>query len=238
MRSKVKSIVDGNAGIYSKIFDLTIVILILISLVSFAVETMPGLSTKFHNSLSSIELITVAIFTLEYLIRIWVADKRPKFIFSLYGLIDLLAILPFYFMLGVDLRGIRTLRVLRVLRLFKLVRYNAAMSRFYKALILCREEMVLFLLMMFILLFISSIGIYYFENPVQPDKFSSFFTSLWWAIATVTTVGYGDVYPITTGGRFFTFVILIIGLGVIAIPSGLIAAAFTKVREDEKINNF
>lgn len=91
--------------------------------------------------------------------------------------------------------------------------------------------MILFFSVMMILLFFSSVGIYYFENPAQPEAFASIFDSLWWATTTITTVGYGDIYPITAGGRFFTFFVLIIGLGIVAVPTGLLASALTKARE-------
>ena len=102
-----------------------------------------------------------------------------------------------------------------------------------KALSEAKEEFTLFFFTTLILLFISAAGIYYFEHPVQPEAFSSILHSLWWAIVTLTTVGYGDVYPITLGGRIFTFIILLIGLGVVAAPAGLIASALSKVREAE-----
>jgi len=183
----IKKVIEGNAGIYSQIFDFSIQILILISLIGFAVGTIPQISPGLKNALTITELITVIVFSLEYFLRLVVADHKIKFVFSFFGIIDLLAILPFYFAMGFDLRAIRILRILRFLRMFKLARYNAAMNRFYQALMLSKEEMVLFVVMIFILMFISSIGIYYFENPHQPEKFSSFFSSLWWAVATLTT---------------------------------------------------
>jgi voltage-gated potassium channel len=108
------------------------------------------------------------------------------------------------------------------------------MNRFGKALNLAREEAVLFMLVTAILLFLSAVGIYYFEHQAQPDNFKSIPHSLWWAVATLTTVGYGDVYPITAGGRVFTFVILMIGLGIVAVPAGLVAAALSQIRDDEE----
>ena len=108
------------------------------------------------------------------------------------------------------------------------------MNRFGKAIALAKEEAILFLLATIVLLYLSAVGIYYFEHQVQPEQFKSIPHSLWWAVATLTTVGYGDVYPITVGGKVFTFIILMIGLGIIAVPAGLVASALSKVREDEK----
>jgi len=140
----------------------------------------------------------------------------------------LLAILPFYLSFGVDLRALRALRFLRLFRVFKLVRYNRALNHFSKAIKSAKEEILLFLFITLILIYFSAVGIYYFENEAQPEHFSSILDSLWWSIITLTTVGYGDVYPITAGGKIFTFFILLIGLGIVAIPTGIISSALTK----------
>ena len=118
--------------------------------------------------------------------------------------------------------------------MLKLTRYNTALQRIYRALLLAKEELLLFLFSITLLLYLSSVGIYYFENKAQPEVFSSVFESFWWAVITLTTVGYGDVVPITLGGRCFTIVFLIIGLGVIAAPTGLIASAMNTARTEEK----
>jgi voltage-gated potassium channel len=114
------------------------------------------------------------------------------------------------------------------------VRYNSAIERFSLAFKLIKEELTMFSLVSFILIYLSAVGIYYFENTVQPEAFSSIFSSLWWSVVTLTTVGYGDVIPVTIGGRIFTFIILMIGLGIIAIPSGMISSALTEARDIEK----
>jgi voltage-gated potassium channel len=168
------------------------------------------------------------VFTLEYLLRIYVADSKPRFIFSFFGIIDLLAIIPFYLSFGIDLRSLRALRFLRLFRILKLVRYNKAMNHFTSAIKSAKEEILLFVFITLILIYFSAVGIYYFENEAQPEHFTSIFDSLWWAIITLTTVGYGDVYPITVGGKVFTFFILMIGLGIVAIPTGIISSALTK----------
>ena len=168
------------------------------------------------------------IIIIEYILRIYVADRKLNFIFSFFGIIDLLAILPFYLAFGVDMRSLRAVRFLRLFRIFKLVRYNKAIIQFTKAMAMAKEQILLFVFTTLILIYFSAVGIYYFENQAQPEHFSSIFDSLGWAIVTLTTVGYGDVYPITIGGRVFTFIILIIGLGIIAIPTGIISVALTK----------
>lgn len=173
------------------------------------------------------------MFTVEYLLRIFVSDKPFKFIFSFFGIIDLLAILPFYLSLGIDLRGARALRFLRLFRILKLTRYSRAVRRVGLAFKLVREELIIFLFATLIVLYLAAVGIYHFEHESQPKEFASVFHSLWWAVATLTTVGYGDVYPVTLGGRLFTFIVLLAGLGVVSVPSGLFASALSKAREIE-----
>ena len=233
MVSSLKRIIEENNTKEGKIFDIFIQILIVLSLISFSVETLPNLSKDVSQFLQLFEIIAITIFSIEYLLRIIVASNKGKFIFSFYGIIDLLAILPFYLSLGIDLRSIRIFRLFRIIRMFKLARYSKAVQRFKKAYDIVHDEMVVFIVFTLILLYISSIGIYYFENEAQPEQFKSVFHSLWWSVSTLTTVGYGDIYPVTCGGRVFTFFVLLIGLGIVAVPSGLIASAFTKVREEE-----
>ncbi|TGV02024.1 ion transporter [Flavivirga rizhaonensis] len=236
MKQYIKSIVEINDNKKSRYFALFIQGLILLSVVTFSIETIPNLKPQTKVILQSIEWFSVIVFSLEYFLRIYVADSRPKFIFSFFGIIDLLAILPFYLSFGVDLRSLRALRFLRLFRILKLVRYNKAMNHFTSAIKSAKEEIFLFILITLILIYFSAVGIYYFENEAQPEHFSSIFDSLWWAIITLTTVGYGDVYPITVGGKVFTFFILMIGLGIVAIPTGIISSALTK-SVDKKVDN-
>lgn len=235
MKQKIKLLLDD---IYpakgSRSVAFFIQGLILLSLVAFSIETLPDLSENSIYWLQVIEFVCVILFTIEYVLRIYVAVKKLKFIFSFFGIVDLLAILPFYLSFGVDLRSLRTLRFVRLFRVFKLVRYNRAIKHFTNAISIAKEEILLFLFVTVILIYLAAVGIYYFENAAQPDHFSSIFSSLWWAIITLTTVGYGDIYPITVGGRVFTFFILLIGLGIVAIPTGIISSALTKTI-DEKL---
>jgi voltage-gated potassium channel len=233
MKEKIDQIVgtrETKAGLY---FDYVIQFLILLSILAFTIETIPNLEEKTISLLNKIELVFIIIFSIEYIIRIYIAKNKFKFIFSFYGIIDLLAILPFYLSFGFDLRSARILRFLRIFRIIKLIRYNKAINRFTIAFKMIKEELIMFSVFSLILIYLSAVGIYYFENEVQPDSFSSIFSSLWWSIVTLTTVGYGDAIPITVGGRIFTFLILMIGLGIIAIPSGMISSALTEARNLE-----
>ena len=230
---KLKTIVEDNTTVHGRAFDLAVQLLIAVSIVGFSIETLPGLSPPTKQLLQGIEAVTVGIFTVEYILRIAVADRKIGFITSFYGIVDLLAILPFYVSTGLDLRSIRALRFLRMFQAFKLARYSKAIQRFHRAFTLVKEEIFLFLVVTAMLLYLTAAGIHYFEHPLQPEAFSSVFHGLWWAVATLTTVGYGDVYPITTGGKIFTFFVLIIGLGIVAVPSGLMASALSEARKQE-----
>lgn len=234
MKNKLRILIEDNTTRGGKIFDYFIQILILISLISFSIETLPNNSIETQQILLIIEMFCVFVFSIEYLLRIFVAKKPLKYIFSFYGVIDLLAILPFYLKATIDLRALRAFRIFRIFRALKLIRYNKALHRFHVAARIVKEEMVLFFMVTAIMIFLSASGIYFFENEAQPELFSSIFHSLWWAIVTLTTVGYGDVFPITLGGKIFTFFVLIIGIGVVTVPAGLVATALTKARELEE----
>jgi len=227
---RLKALVEDNTTHAGRLFDIFIQAIIVISLVSFSIETLPDLTEAQQRTLYLIELVCVSIFTVEYVLRIVVSSNRPRFIFSFFGIIDLLAILPFYLATSLDLRSLRILRLLRLLRAVKLVRYSKAVKLFRQAFILAREELILFGVLALMLLYLASVGIWYFENPAQPDKFSSVFSSMWWAVSTLTTVGYGDVVPVTDWGKVFTFITLVIGLGIMAVPTGIMASALSEAR--------
>ena len=230
----LKKIIEDNDTRAGRAMDLVIQTLIVLSIVSFSIETLPSLSSEARKILRYTEVVCITCFTIEYLLRLWVSDRRLAFATSFFGIIDLLAILPFYLSLGIDLRSVRALRLLRVFRAFKLARYSKAIQRFHCALLIAKEELVLFFVVTVLLLYLSAVGIYYFERDAQPQAFGSIFHSLWWAVATMTTVGYGDVYPITAGGKLFTFFVLMLGLGIIAMPAGLVASALSEARKIEK----
>jgi voltage-gated potassium channel len=232
-RRALKPVVERQDTPAGRVFDYVILALIVLSLITFAAETLPGLEAGTRRLLRWFEIIIVAIFTIEYLLRVLVADRRLGFIFSFYGLVDLAAILPFYLPLGIDLRSIRIVRLLRLFRLAEIARYSKAVRRLTVAFRLAREELILFLCASAIVIYLASVGIYYFENAAQPDAFPSVFHALWWAVVTLTTVGYGDVYPITAAGRTFTGLVLFVGLGVVAVPAGVVASALSQARARE-----
>jgi voltage-gated potassium channel len=236
---RLREIVEGRDSLAGRSFDLSIQLLIVISLVSFSLETLPNLNAWQTSLFRKVEVFTVSVFTLEYLLRLVVSRNRLKFVFSFFGLVDLLAILPFYVASGIDLRSVRVFRLLRLARILKIVRFNQAIRRFSRVFASIKAELIVFATATSFLLYVAAVGIYYFENPAQPEQFASVFHSLWWATTTLTTVGYGDVYPVTLGGRIFTFVVLMVGLGVVAVPTGVIASAMsaTLAEKDEAANN-
>ena len=236
MKTFLYNLVIDNTSRYGRIFDLVIQFLIILSLISFSVETLPGINDNIRNTLENFELFCVIIFTTEYTLRVFLS-KKLKYIFTFFGIIDLLAILPFYIASGIDLRSVRVFRLLRLFRVFKLFKYNDAMDRILIAFIKIKSELVIFLVATFFLVYLASVGIYYFENTEQPEQFKSVFHSLWWAITTLTTGGYGDVYPVTVGGKIFTTFIVFIGLGLTPVPTGLLATAFSDTfkKSDDQI---
>jgi voltage-gated potassium channel len=233
MKNILWSVLEDNTTKKGRYFDYFIQALIFLSLVSFSLDTLPNLSEEFRQFLDGFEVFSIIIFSIEYLLRVYVSKKPFKYIFSFYGLIDIIAILPFYLNKFLDLRFLRAFRVFRVFRALKLMRYNKALNRFNLAFKIVKEEIILFFMVTLVLIFITSAGIYFFENEAQPEVFKSVFHSAWWAIVTLTTVGYGDVYPITIGGKIFTFFVLMIGVGLVTIPAGLVATALSKAREIE-----
>jgi len=234
---KLKQVVESSETKAGRTFDLVIQSCIVLSLLAYSLETLPNLTPGTVKLLNVLEVIFVIAFTVEYGLRFLVADRKFAFATSFFGVIDLLAILPFFLSFGFDLYSIRALRLLRLFRVLKLARYSTAIQRFHNALVIAREEIVLFLCVTAILMYLSAVGIYQFEHEAQPESFSSVFHSLWWSVATLTTVGYGDVYPITVGGRLFTFAILLIGLGVVSVPAGLVASALSRARQQEEADN-
>jgi voltage-gated potassium channel len=230
----LKTIIERNDTHWGRVFDLCIQSLILISLLCFSLETMPGLSAETYLWLERIEVFTILVFTLEYVLRLWVADQPLRYATSFYGLVDLLAILPFYVSAEIDLRSLRAIRFMLLFQAFKLGRYSKAIRRFHRAFLIAKEEIVLFLCATVLLLYFAAVGIYYFESDAQPTHFTSVFHSLWWSVETLTTVGYGDIAPVTAGGKVFTLFILLIGLGIVSVPAGLVASALSKARAMEE----
>lgn len=231
LRGYLQRLVHETTG-PGRVFDLFFQVLIVASLITFLPDGNPDLSPWLQDAIETFSLFTVGAFTVEYVLRIWAAPRPLRFIFSFWGLIDLLAILPFYLGTSLDLRSLRVFRLLRLLRTLKLLRYGQTLVKLRRAFFLIRAEMMLFLVTSSMLLYLVSVGIYYCEREAQPELFGHMGGCLWWAIVTLTTVGYGDAYPITAGGRLFTSAVLLMGLGIIAVPSGMVASALSQASRE------
>ena len=232
MKENLRKIVEGSDSFSGRLFDTLIGCLIFLSIISFSLETLPHLPDSCLDLLYLLELFIITVFTVEYMLRFYLARRKFQFVMSLQSWIDLIAILPFFFFSDIDLRSIRILWLFRSFRIFRIFRLMSTTIRIKKSILSIKDELIVFSVASSMLLYIAAVGIYYFENPVQPESFSSIFHCLWWAIVTMTTVGYGDMYPITTGGKIFSSCILILGISIIAIPTGLLAASFTKKNDD------
>lgn len=164
LRIRLRSVVESQETLAGRIFDWCTIALIVFSLLTFSIETLPNLSAQWIATLRYLEIGVVALFSIEYLLRVWVAEKRLSFVFSFYGLIDLIAILPTILATGFDLRSLRGFRILRVFRLLKLTRYTTALDRLRSALVRAREELILFSLVTVVLLWLAAVGIYYLSS--------------------------------------------------------------------------
>lgn len=219
-----------------KLFDKFIYVLIILNLLSMIVESEPYLDESLYDFLRVFERFSIAVFTIEYLLRTFIAFKnKSRYNLTFFGLIDLIAILPFYitFFIGFDGRFIRVLRLFRISRIIKLGKFNKAFELLGKGIHNVRRELYLTFFIAFIMLFFSASGIYYLENPHQPEVYSSIIESFWWAVASLTGVGFEEVYPVTTGGKVFGTIISLIGIGIVAVPTGIISASFVELINDD-----
>lgn len=230
----------------SRWFDIGIISLIAANVVAVTLETVPELEAAYGGWFKTFELVSVVIFTVEYLLRVWTApeDKRYSaairgralFIFTPMALIDLAAILPFYLpmVIPIDLRFGRALRLFRLFRLFKFSRYARSMQLFGRVFTNRKEQITISLFTVLVMLLLSSSAMYYVEHPAQPKNFSSIPETMWWDIATLTTVGYGDVYPVTALGRLLGGIIAVLGIGIFALPTSILASGFAEALKDHR----
>ena len=220
-------------------FDISLTILILLNAVAIVLESVKSIHEPYEVYFTYFEYLSITFFSVEYVLRIWSCVEfkkfqnpitgRIRFIFTPLAIIDILAIVPFYLaMFTIDLRYIRILRVFRLFRLFKLTRYVKALNAIGKVFKEKREQLIISMIMILFLLLVASCVMYYVEHEAQPDVFTSIPETMWWGIATLTTVGYGDMYPITGLGQFLGGVIAILGIGLFALPTGILAAGFSR----------
>ena len=236
----------------STFFDFFIVTMILINLAVTLAFTFSYFD-KYENVLDAIELITVVIFTVEYILRLWTADQKYtdlstvkaalRFAVSFYGIIDLLTFLPYYTPI-VYSTGIVAFRILRIFRIFRLFRVNAQYDAFNvitSVLYEKRNQLISSVCLIFIMMLASSLAMYSFEHEAQPEAFKNAFSGMWWSVSAMLTVGYGDIYPITIAGRILAIITAFLGVGMVAIPTGIISAGFvqqyTAIKSGVEANN-
>lgn len=227
LQKRLGDIIEGP------VFSGIIQFLILAAAVTFVLETESAFDEyKFYFNI--VDWVFLVLFTVEYILRIYVAPVKKEFIFSFFGIIDLLAILPSLVLIP-GFRVLRVLRFLRIFRIFKATRFILAVDRMIEALGEVKRELLALVILSALFVYLAACGIWYFERIEQPEAFGSIPDAMWWAIVTLTTIGYGDVYPTTPGGKIFTAVVALVGVGLIAIPSGLLASVLTEARVEEEL---
>jgi len=226
--------------------EIGLLILIFANILALMLESVPELHTSYADAFMYFEVFSVVIFTIEYGLRVWSSVEIPmyhkpvmgrlRYMSSGMAIIDLLAILPFYLaFLPIDLRFIRIIRFFRVFRLLKIARYLKALNLIQAVLRERREQIYLSVMFIFFLLVIVSTLMYYVENEAQPNVFSSIPASMWWGIETLTTVGYGDMLPVTLYGRILGGMIAVLGIGLFALPAGILSSGLTEhLQKNEK----
>jgi voltage-gated potassium channel len=236
---RIYDILEGTSagGAAGRFFGIFIAALIILNVTAAIVSTEESVYLAHQTFFDWFEIISVTVFTVEYGLRLLVAPCNPRYaglagrahyMASPMAIIDLVAIMPFYLpmFIPIDLRAVRMLRLLRIFRLLKLYRYSDALQTFERVL---KDEKASLFIVGFVLLFllvITSTLMFFVEHEVQPDDFSSIPMAMWWAVATLTTVGYGDVYPVTPLGKLLGGCIAILGIGMFALPAGILASAF------------
>lgn len=234
----------GRRRVVSGIFDSMIMILIVFSILSVFICTF-NIPDWLFGILVHIEVVSLVVFTVEYTLRIWTANllypelgpvrARIRYVTSPMAIIDLISILPFILPVihSYNLVGVRVFRLVRLLRIFKLNRYSDALAAIGEVFRKKSQQMVAAVFFVFMILILASLLIYYAEHDAQPDQFRNAFSGLWWAVATLTTVGYGDLYPITPLGRFLGAIIALLGIGMVAVPTSILSAGFMELLEKQ-----
>jgi len=223
----------------SRAFDIFILSLIALNVVALALETVRSVYARAARFFDGFEVFSVVAFTAEYVLRIWSCTVLERFASPVRGrlrfavtpmaLVDLFAILPFYLpFVGVDLRFVRAVRLMRLFRVVKVARYSEALRAFGRVFRAKKEELLVAAAVMFLVLLFAASLIYFAENDAQPEHFSSIPAAMWWGVATMTTVGYGDVCPVTTLGKVIAAVVSVLGIAMFALPTGILGAGFVE----------
>jgi voltage-gated potassium channel len=231
---------NNELGWLTHVVNYLIVVLVFGNVIAVIIQTEKDLAEHYTTFFSALEIISVSFFTAEYFLRLWIINlHRPyskplwgriKYMLTPMAIIDLLAILPYYLLLltPIDFRFISILRFFRVLRIFKLRRYSHALNTLWRVIVDKKEELVINFVTILVLLVISSSLMYYIEHDSQPQLFSSIPSTMWWSVSTLTTVGYGDMVPITSLGKLLSACIAMLGIAMFALPAALLSSGFTE----------
>jgi voltage-gated potassium channel len=234
----LESPADTNTA--RKIIIYFIAVMILLNVFVVILETVNSLYLQYTTFFHLFDLFTVVVFTIEYVLRVWCCVKNPlysdpvhgriRYALSPYALVDLVALTPFYLplVIPIEFRLLRLLRLLRVFRVLRLGKYSNAFETFVNVLKSKKEELVITIVMAVIILVLASSTLYTVERDAQPDKFGSIPEAMWWAVVTLATVGYGDVFPITPLGKFFAAIVALSAIGLFALPAGILATGFAE----------
>jgi voltage-gated potassium channel len=226
-----------RGGLPEQIFEFLLITIIILNIASIVLQSEKTTYAAYRDWFHDFEIFSVAFFTLEYIFRVYASVENPRYKHPVYGrlrymrsgmaIIDLLAFLPFYLsFMPLDLRFLRIFRLMAIFRMFKITRYMVAIEIFRKVLKERREQLVLSFLFILFVLIIISFFLYIVEHEAQPEKFGSIPEAMWWGVATITTVGYGDVVPITPLGKFLGGVFAISGVAILALPAGILSSGF------------
>ncbi len=249
LKSDVYSLLEvGPAGGSRAAFaiDLFLVLLIIANVAATVLESVRSIADAFPAFFASFETFSILVFSVEYVLRLWVCTENPAFSDTVSGrlryavtplaLVDLFAVLPFYipFIIPLDLRFLRVLRLMRIFRLFKLGRHSTALKFVKNAFLKEKETLAVAGFVLVILVIFSSCLMYILEHEAQPEAFASIPHAMWWAIETLTTVGYGDICPVTPAGKLVGSFIAVLGIAMFAVPTGILATAFLEEVEEKK----
>lgn len=234
----IYSLVSDNDenSLAANIVDSVLIAFVLLSVFVAFISTF-DLSPNFQRVLGSAEFVFVIFFTAEYLVRLWTSElmypnlsplrSRLRYMRSPMAIVDLLSILPFFLpIFGVSMGVLKIVRLVRLFRIFKINRYSTSLQMIGEVLVTKAPQLLSSILVIFILMFVAAMLMYDIEHIAQPEVFDNALSAMWWAMATVTTVGYGDIYPITTAGRMISAIITFLGIGLTAIPTAIISAGF------------
>jgi voltage-gated potassium channel len=249
LKARVHNALEGTpfGGTASRVVAAFITTLIILNVLAVILATVEPVAARMHSAFHWFEVLSIAAFSVEYVLRVWSCTEqiqyakpivgRLKYATTSMALVDLLAVLPFYapFLIRVDLRFLRALRLLRLTRLLKFGRYSESLKTVTRVIRAKKEQLSVAVFVVAIMLVVASSAMYYLEHDAQPKTFSSIPAAMWWGVVTLTTVGYGDIYPVTTLGKVIGAMIALLGVGLFALPAGILASGFAEELQSHRV---